>query len=181
MPNTPWLRPVAAACLLATIAAPGCASREPFCKVYPPEVADPLLRSMMGTWHIDRSIRGEHVTNDMRVESVVDGAFIRMHMWSTTAGRPYQAMVMVGRDEGKAGAAGEYVAHWCDSFGAGASAIGRGTRTGDSIEFVFDYPDGPFYNTFTRLDADRWTFKGESGRPDGTRSLFASDVVTRVK
>src|SRR5262245_34631983 len=33
------------------------------------------------------------------------------------------------------------VAHWCDTYGGKASAVGYGKRSGDSIEFEFQYPD----------------------------------------
>ncbi len=138
--------------------------------------ADPYLRSLVGEWDIERSIRGKVVGNRMTVTPVLGGAFVELHMESTTEGEPYEAVVLVGFDATER----RYVAHWCDSFGPGYSAVGKGTREGQRLELVFDYPSGPFFNTWV-FDpaADGWTFTGESGSPDGSRSLFARDVVRR--
>lgn len=59
--------------------------------------------------------------------------------------------------------AGKYVAHWTDTFGGKFSAMGTGTRTGNSVEFRFEYPEGPFFNTFSwAAEQAQWTFRGES-------------------
>ena len=74
----------------------------------------------------------------------------------------------------------KYVAHWCDTYGGKFSAVGHGKRSGDSIEFVFQYPDGPFYNTFTwNAKAKGWTFRMESQGKDSKRVLFAEDTLRR--
>jgi hypothetical protein len=57
----------------------------------------------------------------------------------------YEAIVLIGYIYESA----EYVAHWTDTFGGKFSAIGKGRRIGNSIEFRFEYPNGPFFNTFT--------------------------------
>ena len=45
-----------------------------------------------------------------------------------------------------------YVAHWMDIYGGRFSeTLGYGVRSGDQIEFVFEYPDGPFHTTFRWL------------------------------
>ncbi len=45
---------------------------------------------------------------------------------------------------------------------------------------VFDYPDGPFFNTFEWNERDStWTFRLESVAKDGTRQLFAIDRLRR--
>lgn len=137
---------------------------------------DPYLAHLVGDWHIERTIRGETVTNDMHVEPVLGGAFVRLHMVSTTPDQPYEAIVLLGFDPDRT----EYVAHWCDSFGPGYSALGKGKRQGSRVELVFAYPDGPFFNTLDFDESsDSWTFTGESSAPGGTRKLFAHDVVTR--
>ena len=139
---------------------------------------DPYLRHLLGEWSIERMIRGEIVGNSMDVSPILGGSFVRIHMQSTTVGKPYEAVVIVGRDS----STGEYVAHWCDSFGAEYSAQGRGRLDNNTLEFVFHYPSGPFFNTWTFDPVnDQWTFVGESGSPDGSRKLFARDRVTRAK
>jgi hypothetical protein len=88
----------------------------------------------------------------------------------------YEAIVLIGLIH----AGNKYVAHWTDTFGGKFSAIGTGVRTGNAVEFRFDYPDGPFFNTFTwSPDAAQWTFRGESEDASGQRKLFAVDTLTR--
>lgn len=137
---------------------------------------DGYLQNLVGEWAIERSIRGKIVGNRMTAAPVLGGRFVQLHMQSTSAADPYEAIVLVGYDQAR----GEYVAHWCDSFGPGYSALGRGSRTGDRLELRFDYPIGPFFNTWAFDPATGvWTFTGESGSPDGTRKPFARDVITR--
>jgi hypothetical protein len=70
--------------------------------------------------------------------------------------------------------------HWLDVYGGKFSAMGTGQREGDSIAFVFQYDDGPFYNTFKwNAAAQTWTFTMESAGKDGKRELFAVDTLRR--
>ena len=168
----------AGVCVVMTVALQACsgsaAQREPSGTVL---AEDAYLRNLVGEWSIERSIRGKVVGNRMSVESALGGAFVRLHMESTTPSDPYEAIVLVGFDTTR----GEYVAHWCDSFGPAYSAIGHGKRDGQRLELRFDYPSGPFFNTWEYDPAaDRWTFTGESGAASRERTLFARDVVTRV-
>lgn len=162
--------------LFALSALAGCADARTAHRPATEVAADSYLRSLVGEWDIERSIRGKIVANRMTATPVLGGAFVELHMESTTAGEPYEAIVLVGFDAAER----RYVAHWCDSFGPGYSAVGKGTRDGQRLELVFDYLSGPFFNTWV-FDpaADGWTFTGESGSPDGSRSLFARDVVRR--
>ena len=139
---------------------------------------DVYLRNLVGEWTIERSIRGKVVGNRMSVEPALGGGFVRLHMESTTPSDPYEAIVLVGFDATR----GEYVAHWCDSFGPAYSAIGHGKRDGQRLELRFEYTSGPFFNTWEYdAAADRWSFTGESGSASGERTLFARDAVTRVQ
>ena len=55
-----------------------------------------------------------------------------------------------------------------------------GKRAGNSIDFVFDYTDGPFHNTFSWDPAkSTWTFLIQAERKDGTWQFFAEDTVRR--
>lgn len=163
--------------VVLTLLDSGCAGTRPADEVSSPQpCADSYLQHLLGSWHIERAIRGEIVTNSMDVVPILDGKFVRIHMLSTTQGQPYEAVVLVGHDD----SAGDYIAYWCDSFGAEYSAQGRGKRVGNALELIFHYPSGPFFNTWTfDPDHDLWTMVGESGASDGTRRLFARDVVTR--
>ncbi|MFO0833884.1 MAG: DUF1579 family protein [Phycisphaerales bacterium] len=164
--------------VVLTLQGPGCTGTRPADQVSSPQpCTDPYLQHLLGSWHIERAIRGEIVTNSMDVVPILDGKFVRIHMQSTTQGQPYEAVVLVGHND----PTDEYVAYWCDSFGAEYSAEGRGKRVDNTLEFTFRYPNGPFFNTWTfDPEHDRWTFVGESGASDGTRRLFARDGVTRA-
>jgi len=156
----------------------GCASRpspKPDAAFARPPLRDDFLDHLVGNWHISRSTRGKTVENLMDAHWAIQHQFVQVHMIDTKTPPAYEANVFIGFDAAKS----RYVAHWCDTFGAGYSAIGYGTRNGDSIEFRFSYDDGPFYNTFTWHPADHsWTFKGENGQPDGSRKLFMEDRAT---
>lgn len=171
------VRLLAAACLLV-----GCASNPDVPRESPAEIAghppltDELLDRLVGTWHIDRAIRGTHVENRMTAAWRLGHQFIEMHMIDTASPPAYEAIVLIGRDDEKR----RYVAHWCDAFGAEYSAVGHGTRAGDRIEFRFDYESGPFFNTFSYDRAgDTWQFRGEAGGQNGKRTPFALDHATR--
>jgi hypothetical protein len=138
---------------------------------------DPFIENLAGDWDLTRSIRGRTVKNTVKAEWVLDHHFLQLHMKDVAVPPMYEAIVLIGYSN----ADKEYVAHWCDVFGGRYSAVGRGKLVGDHIEFAFQYPDGPFYNTFTWNGDERtWTMKLENGAPGGQRSLFATDVLKRA-
>jgi hypothetical protein len=138
--------------------------------------SDPFIENLVGDWRIRRKIRGKEVENTATAKWVLNHQFLELHMKDVADPPTYEAMVMIGYDH----ATGRYVAHWCDTYGGGFSAMGRGKRSGDSIEFEFQYPDGPFYNTFTwNAPAKSWICRMESQRKDGKRALFAVDTLRR--
>lgn len=170
------LRPFLA--LVPTLALAACAGHAPrHVPVANAQAArDPYLAALVGDWHIQRTFADKTVPSSMDVRPVLDGEFIRLHMTSLDPRDPYEAIVLVGFDADSA----EYVAHWCDSFGPAYSAVGRGKRSANTLELRFDYPTGPFFNTWVHDPAaDTWTFTGESANADGTRSFFARDWVTQ--
>jgi hypothetical protein len=69
-----------------------------------------------------------------------------------------------------------YVIHWIDVFGGRfAETLGYGQRTGNSIRFVFEYPDGPFCSTLTWKPAERkWQFVLESKNNRGKWENFGT-------
>jgi hypothetical protein len=140
-------------------------------------VEDPFLDNLVGRWDIERKMRSTVVHNSLDVEWVLQHRFVRLHMKDLADPPKYEAIVLIGFDP----AGGRYVAHWTDNFGAQYSAIGYGKRSGDTVEFVFQYPDGPFYNTFTWNPASgTWKMLLENGGSDGKRSFFAEDTARRV-
>ena len=137
---------------------------------------DPFIDNLAGEWKLTRKIRGKEVHNTLKAEWVLNHQFLQLHMKDTANPPAYEAIVLIGY----AHADRKYVAHWCDTYGGKFSAVGHGTRAGDSIEFQFQYPDGPFYNTFTwNPRAKGWTFRMESQGKDGMRAPFAEDTLRR--
>jgi hypothetical protein len=138
---------------------------------------DPLLDNLVGEWKLTRKIRGMTVENTVTAEWVLNHQFIRIHMRDVKSPPGYEAMVFVGYDN----TSERYVAHWIDVFGGRFSeTLGYGKRTGNAIKFVFEYPDGPFHNTFT-WDPDKksWTFIGEQKDKAGKWNVFAEDTLRR--
>ena len=137
---------------------------------------DPFIENLAGDWKLTRKIRGKEVTNTVKAEWVLNHQFLQIHMKDAAEPSAYEAIVLIGY----AYADEKYVAHWCDTFGGKFSARGFGKRSGDSIEFEFHYPDGPFWSTFTwDSKSKEWTFRMESQDKDGTRKLFAEDTLRR--
>jgi len=140
---------------------------------------DELLDNLAGDWKLTRKIRGQVVQNTVKAEWVLNHQFLLVHMKDVATPPQYEAMVFVGYDN-----AGErYVAHWIDVFGGRFSeTLGYGKRTGNSIKFVFEYPDGPFNNTFTwNPETKNWVFLMESKDKNGKWNTFAEDSLTPAK
>jgi hypothetical protein len=137
---------------------------------------DDLIENLIGDWKLTRKIRGREVENTVKAEWVLNHQFLQLHMKDVARPPSYEALVLIGYSyENK-----RYVAHWCDNFGGKYSAVGYGKRSGDSIEFEFQYPDGPFYNTFTwNAKAKSWTCRLENKGKSNDRTLFAEDTLRR--
>src|SRR5215510_6509117 len=88
----------------------------------------------------------------------------------------HEAMVFIGYDN----TSKRYVVHWLDHFGGRFSeTLGYGLRSGNSIKFVFEYPDGPFHNTFTWDEkTGGWNFLLQTKDKTGNWVVFAEDTLT---
>jgi hypothetical protein len=138
---------------------------------------DEFIENLVGDWKLTRTIRGKEVVNRVKVAWVLNHQFLQLHMKDVADPPAYEALVLIGYVH----ADKKYVAHWCDTYGGKFSAVGHGKRSGNSIEFEFQYPDGPFYNTFTwDAKARGWTFRMESRNKNGKRVLFAEDTLRRA-
>lgn len=137
---------------------------------------DPFIDNLVGEWRLVRQIRGREVENSVSADWVLNHQFLRIHMKDVADPPTYEALVYIGYQQ----ADERYVVHWLDVYGGKFSAIGYGKRVGDTIAFVFQYDDGPFYNTF-KWDArtESWTFTMESAGKDGKREPFAVDTLRR--
>jgi hypothetical protein len=87
----------------------------------------------------------------------------------------YEALVHIGyvySDQ-------QYIAFWTGTFGAKFAGVGRGTRTGNSVEFRFGQPEVTFFNTFTWVpERQEWVLRMETPNASGGRSLFAIDTFS---
>ena len=139
---------------------------------------DELLENLVGDWKLARQIRGQTVQNTVQVEWVLNHQFLRIHMKDAATPAQYEAMVFVGYDN----TSDRYVVHWIDVFGGRFSeTLGYGKRDGNSIKFVFEYPDGPFHNRFTWNAAEKtWTFLMEQKNKEGKWTTFATDTLRRA-
>lgn len=161
-----------AVCLAGICVAAGCATRASLV----PRCTDPFLQRLVGEWDTVRTMDDKVVASVMHAEPVLGGAFVQLHLRCLAPDDPYEAVVLVGRADDRGG----YVAHWCDTFGAAYSEVGRGTLADSAVEFRFNYPSGPFFNTWRYDPAqDAWTFTGESQNAGGSRTLFAREVIRR--
>ena len=135
---------------------------------------DDLLDHLAGKWQLTGQIAGRKATHQVEAEWVLNHQFLRIHERDSApavnGNSPYEAMVFVGRDD----MSERYVAHWMDIFGGRWSeTLGYGTRTGDAIDFVFEYPDGPFHTTFRWVeDKKQWEWKMRSHEKNGGWSDF---------
>ncbi len=137
---------------------------------------DDLMDNLVGEWKLTRSIRGQKVENTVKAEWVLSHQFLQIHMKDVKDPPAYEALVYVGYSH----ADKEYVAHWIDVYGGKFSAVGKGKRTGDAIEFVFQYDTGPFHNTFTwDPKVKGWTFLMKTKDKSGQWRTFAEDVLRR--
>ena len=99
---------------------------------------------------------------------------------NAASGKPgYEAHIYIGYDN----ASERYVIHWIDIFGGRFSeTLGYGSRAGNSIRFNFEYPDGPFHNTFTWSPQDQsWHFFLEQKGEEGKWKTFADQKAIRAK
>ncbi len=136
---------------------------------------DPLLDHLVGSWRLSGTVQGEPVEQALEARWVLNHQFLRLDytgLGEPPAGEPrYEATVLVGHDN----LSERYVAHWVDVFGGRMSTtLGYGTRQDRSITFRFEYPSGPFDNTFTwHPDENRWRFNLRSRAGSGEWLQFA--------
>ena len=107
---------------------------------------DALLDKMTGAWTLTGTLVNQNATHSVTARWILNHQFLEIHEKDAAAQPAYEAIALVGWDA----VSERYVAHWIDIFGGRMSeTIGYGIRSGDRIEFRFEYPDGPFLTTFT--------------------------------
>jgi hypothetical protein len=135
------------------------------------------LDGLEGDWHLEGEILGRPLVQEVVVEWVLGGAYIRMHYLPSTVtpltDEPYEAVAYIGwNPEGQ----GHIVMFLFDTFGAAYSSPGVGSALdGGGVRFGFDYPQGGFVTDLIPTD-DGWRieqFSQEESRlvPFGVKHL----------
>jgi hypothetical protein len=147
----------------------------------PNEWNDELVEHLAGIWKLEGTITSHPVHHEIRARWVLNHQFLIIEE-RTAANAPeaehrYQATWFLGYDS----ASERYVMHLLDVFGARYSeTLGYGTRDGNSLRFVFEYPDGPFHTTFRwQPQSDSWRWQMEQKDKAGKWSPFADLTLTR--
>lgn len=144
---------------------------------------DPLLDRLVGEWVLEGTIGGDQVTHDVAFEWVLGHHYLQFHEVArerdSTGAPAYEAIVFIGWDRDSE----RYACLWLDSTGGeglSSQAIGYGAASGDTIPFIFHFPDGrPFYTTFAFSRAtDTWQWHMDV-EENGTRQSFARVTLSR--
>lgn len=125
---------------------------------------------------------GHSAHHDVEAEWMLNHQFLRIHE-KTAANAPpdehlYDAIWFLGYDP----TSERYVLHLMDVFGGRFSeTLGYGTRDGNAIRFVFEYPDGPFHTTFRwSPEPNSWQWLMEQKNKEGKWTQFADLKLTRA-
>ena len=168
------------ACLVLSIFFAGLIS--PCLSAQTAEWHDDLVDHLSGNWKLEGPVMGHVGHHDVQAEWVLNHQFLRIHE-KTSAGAPadehrYEATWFLGYDP----VSERYVLHLMDVFGARFSeSLGYGTRDGNAIRFVFEYPDGPFHTTFRwSPESGTWQWLMEQKNKEGKWTQFADLKLTRA-
>lgn len=142
----------------------------------PADWADALVRHLVGSWKLEGDVMGNAAHHDVRADWVLNKQFLRIEE-KTSANAPaterrYDSIWYLGYDP----ISERYVMHLMDTYGARFSeTLGYGTRDGNQIKFVFEYPDGPFHNTYRwNPEENSWQWLMEQKNKDGKWVPFAN-------
>ena len=138
---------------------------------------------MTGDWSLTGPVMSQQAHHRVHAEWILNRQFLRIEE-STAPDAPkserrYDAVWFLGYDS----VSERYVIHLLDGFGARFSeTLGYGTRTGNQLQFVFEYPDGPFHTTFLwSPEGDKWEWQMEQKGKDGNWGQFADLVLVGAK
>ncbi len=162
--------------VLATLSSPLCLHAQS-----PVEWRDDLVDHLVGTWKLEAEIMGREAHHEVEAEWVLNHQFVRIHE-KTEVGAPgsekrYEAIWFLGYDP----VSERYVLHLLDIFGGRFSeTLGYGVRDGNTIRFVFEYPDGPFHTAFLwSPEKDTWQWLMTQKDKDGKWTTFGDLKLTR--
>ena len=140
---------------------------------------DPLLEKITGTWNVTGQIGKDKINYNFKASWELNHQFMVLSFADTAKQPQYAAMVFIGFDC----ISERYVIHWLDNFGGRFSeTLGYGIKSGQHIEFRFEYPDGPFINTFMYDDkADTWQFHTKTKNSKGDWIIFGDMYLKKFK
>jgi hypothetical protein len=148
----------------------------------PAEWQDGLVNHLASSWKLEGKVMGNNAHHDVQADWVLNRQFLRIQE-KTAANAPaterrYDSIWYLGYDP----ISERYVLHLMDTFGARFSeTLGYGTRDGNQIRFVFEYPDGPFHNTYSwNAEEKSWQWLMEQKDKDGKWVPFADLRLTRA-
>ena len=124
-----------------------------------PEWHNDFIQHLSGNWKVEGHVMGRETHHDIAAEWVLNHQFLRI-CEKTSASAPasesrYEAIWFLGYDS----VSERYVLHLFDVFGTRYSeTLGYGIRDGNNIRFMFEYPEGPFHNTY-RWFSDNGTWQ----------------------
>lgn len=139
---------------------------------------DELLDKLVGTWNSTGKIVNRAVEYQIKADWTLKHQFLEVHMTDAANPPAYEARVFIGYDN----TSERYVAHWIDAFGGRWSeTLGYGTRSGNSVKFVFEYPDGPFHTTFTWVpETGRWKLLMQQKDKSGKWAIFGEQELRKA-
>jgi hypothetical protein len=161
----------------------GALGQEPGSQAAAPAAADwhELTDHLAGTWTLTGDVMGHAAHHGVRAEWVLNRQFLRIEERTSPDAsadeRRYESIWFLGYDD----TSDRYVMHLLDTFGGRFSeTLGYGTRDGNTLHFVFEYPDGPFHTDFSWDTAKQtWTWLMQQKNKSGQWTPFATLTLTK--
>ena len=141
-----------------------------------------MIERLAGSWKLEGKLTTSVAHHDVRADWVFNHQFLRIEETTSpdapAAERRYDAIWYLGDDP----VSERYVLHLMDVFGGRFSeTLGYGVRDGNDIRFVFEYPDGPFHNTYRWNPQEKtWRWVMEQKNKDGKWVSFADLKLSRA-
>jgi hypothetical protein len=141
-----------------------------------PPLHSELLDQLTGPWDLTGTVRGQPTHERVLVDWVLGHQFLRVHRIQIDG--PAETVIHVGYDT----VSERYVLIRLDSFNArGAETLGYGIRDGDKLQFTYEYPSGPFKETWSWDGKEKnWQFTVES-KVKGAWTMFSSLTLHRPR
>jgi hypothetical protein len=140
-----------------------------------------LATKMTGDWYMTGQVMGQEAHHTVHAEWILHRQFLRIEEKTVpdapVSERRYEAVWFLGYDS----VSERYVLHLLDVLGARYSeTLGYGIRSGNQIQFVFEYPDSPFHTTFRwSPESNKWEWLMEQKGKSGNWGSFADLVLER--